>query len=342
MVSKEGTIYLVPFNYSLLISKKLIMLNDKLSELTRNRKLYEKLVLDNEYDVIPNKILQGIKDKSKEFYNKHDIYNMFRTTKLLSNSNNVANAETIVSNENNDGDRLILTYYEKFKRYVIKERFILDKIVLYNKLNLSENTLRYMFRNLFKFLSQYILQSMNGISLPHNILLKVVGKYNSDVFKKHKKVNIRINWNESNKTLKAIAENIQPAIYKSYTDGDLKWRQFVQAMKPFMYNKTSRPNAPKWLVHDTTDLNYWLVIMSRYSTLKGIQDYAIVPSNYIAPRVTSKLGIERKQSEFMKLVKKLSDIITTEYLGFRDKLAMLHKYDKDYCYKTYDIRRHGI
>jgi len=338
MISREGTIYLVQVEYQRLVRTKIRTLTISLKEATRNRKLYEKLILKNEDKVMPNPILKGIKaNVDIDYYNKQALYDMFTTTKLLSDSCNVENVNLIVGNDRVDANRIIVTYYEKFKRYSTLENNLNTRIRKYNKLNLTDFPIRYMFKNMLKYVAIFILTTGKTFSLPHNLQLKILGKHRSNQTKLYNKVTTVIDWKASIDTLLAIAKDIQPSIYNAYTNKELLRKEFMLNMKPFVYDKIDRPDAPKWVVHSDKDLNFWLILKHKYSTLKDVNSYSITPSNYISPRVVRELGIPRKQSEYMKLVKDVKEIIHTEYLGLRDKIAMLDKYDNKFCINTYDI-----
>jgi hypothetical protein len=338
MLSREGTIYLVPVEYQRLVGTKIRTLTARLKDARRNRKLYENLILKYEDKVMPNPILTGVKaNVDIDYYNKQNIYDMFTTTKLLSDTNNVANVNLIVGNDRIDKNRIIVTYYEKFKRYVVLENTINTRLRKYAKLDISKWTLRYMFKNMLKYVAIFILETGKSFPLPNVIFLQILGKNKDVQLKKHNKISTTVDWKQSIDTLLAIAKDIQPTIYNDYITKKIVRKDFMYNMKPFLYHKEDRPNAPKWIVHSDKNLNFWLIVKTKYSQLINSNKYSIVPSNYISPRVVRELGIERKQSEYMKLVTSVNEIIESEYLGLRDKIAMLDKYDNKFCINTYNI-----
>jgi len=334
-MAAERTIAAMVEEYNIIVTDKLDLLNTRLASATMNRKLYEKLILKSEEIVCKNKILSTIKANTKSYYGENDMYYMFKTTKLISNSNNVVNPDVVVYNSNLDYNKLILTQYENFKKYVYSEQLFREKIYKYELLQLSDRTLKYMAKYIFKHIAEFLLSTGKVFPLPYRILLKIIGKRRDIQFKKYGVRKSKVDWNESIKTLIAISKDIAPLIHTAYINKNITRKEFMGQMKPYTYNKDDRPNAPKWIVQDTNEIDFWLTTNTKYSSLNNSQKYVVVPNNGVAIKMGTDLGIERKQSEFMKLVKDKQEIITTNYLGFRDKLAMLAKYDLEFCKEVY-------
>lgn len=134
-----------------------------------------------------------------------------------------------------------------------------------------------------------------------------------------------INWGESLKTLKLYAENHNEETrnwLKEYNDKCILKKEFIDRMKKYTFSNDN-PKGGKWLVYYTTDYNliWW---WNKYRYRKGFKkDYCFIPNNYIYTK-------DRSQNAFLETITKNEDIIDSDLLGNRDKLAMLKRFDNTY------------
>ena len=331
---------LVCNEYDRVVKSKLEDIESEIEQVRRNRKLYEQLILRTESKVYPNNVITAIKNhKIESGYHRHKINKMFANLMYSRDNRHLATIE-LVPNHDEEGLE-ILSQYSNFKEFATREALLETRYELYSSIALSERTLKYLFNTMLKFGARYIFETGERLSLPHNILLRIKGKRRKikermDKFKSKFYMKKKIDWNESMKTLIAIGEELAPELTSRYNERRINKREFIQEMKPYVYNKDTNPDGKRWLVDDNKEHDFWLVIDDTFCNLDGMKDYKIEPSNYISPKVVNDLGIPRKQSEFMKTVTCVHDIIDTEYLGMRDKIMMLEKYDLDYCLKTFN------
>lgn len=337
MSKSQGTLLVVE-EYNRLIEAKLLSLNNELDKANRNRMLYQNLILKNEDKVYPNSVIRGInKHKLKSAYTRRAISLMFKS--LISiNTRKIDGAGSLVTNQSED-NREIVSYYTKFRKHAYKETALENKLYLYEQLRLPKSVIKFTFKTMLNYGARYLLLG-NRLQLPNNFSLIIRGKSRKKVYDKYgvpKK--LKVDWAKSYETLEAIASshsNITRELLLRYKRKEITRKDFMNSMKPYVYNKTSNPNGKKWIVPDNKDFDFWLIMWSKFSKLDNLDKYHIEPSNYISPAVVSDLGIPRKQSEFMKLVKHVDDIINTKYLGLRDKIMMLEKYDVNYCLNTFE------
>jgi len=327
-LDKYTTAKLVGFEYTSIINNKIELLKSKLEDATRNRKIYEKLILINKDKVYPNDILSYVSDvyHNKKQYNKFKIIELFnvKNGQYRNKINSI-----LYNNVSNDEFRLIYSYYVNFMEYSILESNLDLKLEKYERLNISSATISYLFKIYFWYISIGLLRSRSKIQLPYNVNIRVYGKNPNNARKKYNNNSVSVDWGESLKVLINIAKEIKPDLYNAYINKNIKKKDFIQSMKPYVYNKELNPNGKKWIVKRDKDFNLWIVIWSRFSNLKNIRNYSIIPTNFIATK-------DRSQIQFANNVKSIDDIITSRELGFRDKLRVLERYDINYCLNTFD------
>lgn len=339
MALPNTTTRLVSYEYEKLRLKKVEEYTEKFNHAVRNRKIYEKLILDNEKYVEPNEIINYINDvtihKTKQ-YNKFKIKELYKSYKFNEVNEDSRDFDIIklkinnfILSEDSDKHRLIFSYYYNFMRYVILESDLDLQIEKYENLKLSNNMLVYLFKTYFWCVSNELLLSGEKYELPYNVTIKVVGKNKNYSRKKYKTKYEKVDWGKSLKTLKSIAKDIDIDLYNSYINKSISKSLFIEQMKKYTYNKDTNIKGKKWLVKSTSDYNLWLVIWSKYSILKNISNYSIIPTNFI-------INETKSQIDFTNNVKNIKEIISSKLLGFRDKLRALERFDLNYCLNKFE------
>lgn len=336
----ENVLSRVTYAYKKHIKYMLNDLDTKFKEFSKNRELYEQLIINNADKVYSNPVLKTILNHRKGvIYSTADIEELFPNKDTRYKITNNKEFITYVASPSEENNILIPNMYTNFKKFVIFEHNTIQKIKEYQAMDIGYSTLFYLVSNLFKLAGKYILVNRAGISLPHRIILSIKGKSRLRNKIKYNRNIKKIDWNESFNTLKAIAKEDKPDIYNLFETDKIVKNKFIDMMRPYVYNKYNNPNGKKWLVTDDKEWDFWVIISHKYSKLPNLHKYNIVPSNYISPSVTDKLDIPRKQSEFAKLTEYPEDVIDTEHLGMRDKLRMLERYYSQYCFTTF---KHNI
>lgn len=308
----------------------------ELAEVKRNRQLYEQLVLEHENICYQNDVIHGIKKHdTNKAYHKDKIYKMFKKIKF--DPYDVSSLQNITPlNQHSDEVIMLFHYYKNFKKFALEEYTLVNRLINYSQLHFSDRLISYMFRSLLKFGAEYILETGKMLTLPHRVTLRLIGKDRRIVREKYGECKSGINWGESFECLKGIAKEDAPHIYEDFINRAITRKEFYKAMKPYTYNEELRPNAKKWLVRHTDDFFFWLTKSTRYSSIKLLRYYVVIPSSFVDPRVEWLYNIDRKQSAYReKMVNNVYDIIRTRHLGFLDKIAMLIKFDLQFCLDTY-------
>lgn len=330
----------VVLGYTKYINVILKDLDEKFVEFSKNRDMYQKLIIKNADKVYANPTLKTIlAHREGVIFSTRDIEDLFPNAETRYSLSIKDEFKDIVASVEPGDNILIPNMYAQFKKYVIFEHNTILKIKEYQKISISNRSLYNLTSSIFRIASKYILTSKSGITLPNKITISVKGKSRlRNKIKYGRNIN-KIDWNKSFMTLLAIAEQDQPLIYDAYRNKRIVKNQLIEQMRPYVYNKHTNPTGKKWLVNDGKEFDFWIVINHKYSKLANLFKYNIVPSNYISPSVVDKLEIDRKQSEFAKLTEYPEDVIDTEHLGLRDKLRMLERYYLPYCFKTF---KHNI
>ncbi len=324
---------LIAIKYNNLVSNEIIKIKKLIDDAIRNRKIYEKFIIIYRNEVYNNSILNYINDvqagliknynkfKLEKLYNVSDITNV-NSVKIKINSLQLSSIQA-------EKSKLIFSYYYNFMKYAILESNLNLRLEQYEIISsISDSMVIRLFKLYFKLISIQILKTGKFL-LPYNIHVKIRGKSFSRIEKKYGNKNRNVDWNKSLKTLLSIAKDANINLYNKYINKDIKKNEFIQQMKPFVYNKDTNPTGLKWIVKRDKDFSLWLVLWTRYSSLKNIKFYNIVPTNFIANN-------SRSQIQFTKDSKSVDDIIRSNKLGFRDKLKVLERFDINYCLNTFD------
>jgi len=334
MRAYNSLLTLVPIAYSKVVNGKIKELTVEHESAIRNIKLYEKLVLKNEHNIYDTSVINLIRRTNGGKYDIEELNKIYEKLSVnITNRLNPENTKNIVRNFSKIDDKIILTYLLKLKKYIILEASLYNRIRKYKQLNFSEETIRYVVKSMFKHISYKILLNRDGVILPLGIKLRIIGKSLSRKVKLYNNTKLRPDWGESFKTLLAIANEDAHDIYVKYNKGEIKKKEFVEHMKPYVYSKDN-PNGKKWIVYQSRDLNFWLVFTIHNKNSNLFDKYSIVPANGVS--IPAGSNIPRKQSEVIKLMKSVDDIIYTKYLQFRDKIAMIEKFDIEYCKRTFN------
>jgi hypothetical protein len=341
---KDSLLVRIPLEYNRLINNKIVKLEEEIISANRNIRLYEKLVLKNASKIFDHSITNMIGRIDGGEYDVEEVNIIYSKLGVgLSNRANSKDTTTIVSNFSKENNKIILTYLLKLKKFIILYDNKKQRLTRYKKLVLSDVTLRYIVKHIFKHIQFYIFKTRIGFTLPNGITIRIIGKSISHSEAKTGRKLQKPDWVESLNTLKAIAKEEQLDIYNKFINKDISKSEFITLMKPHVYS-SDNPNGKKWIVFRERDLNFWLVF---FTLLKfkgvnrdnlGLSEYSITPTNGISLAVVKDLGIERKQSELIKLMKSVDDIIETGYLGFRDKLRMIETFDMQYCKDTFNYK----
>lgn len=147
-------------------------------------------------------------------------------------------------------------------------------------------------------------------------MIKVVVKKTN--FKKKK-----VNWGESLALLKEFAKDNHPDIYKEYKDNIISKVEFIDKMKPYVYNERTNPRGFKWLVRITNEFSPWLSYSKANCNINSKYRFSVTPTNFCNTK-------DRSQSAFVKASRKVEDIIYSKKLGFRDKINALLAFDPNY------------
>lgn len=332
MLNEEGTLYKVSIEYNRLVSEKITRINEQLISNRRNIDLFSSLIIKSANSVNPNPILSWLfKVKTFSFtynYNKEKIDELYKDVILSYVSDYKVESNKfihIINDHNNDNLKIILKYYEKLKNFCILEYKLITRLAKMKLYNIKPITVRYLFKTIFMYCSHELLRSNRYITLPYDICIRVTGKTRPVKYLKHK-----VDYGESFIALKAIASEIKPDLLDSYNKGNLKYREFIKLMKPYVYDKDTNPTAKKWIVRDNKKFDFWLTIWSRFSNLEGIENYNITPTKFINP---AKI-IPRTQARILEMIKDIEGLITTDLIGLMDKINMLEKNHLDYCLNT--------
>lgn len=327
-MKEDNTVYKVADEYSRLISSKLEKLELDLADASKHRLMYEALIIINSNNIYSNNALIYINDirSNKGIY----IINKLRKAFNINSTINVdlqldTYLNSIVTGSiQNDEAKIIKMYYKLFYKNAVKEILLNERICKYKRYSFDKNLIMYLFREYFKYVGHELLRFNNHefYTLPKDVMIAVKGKSKIKHGEKYG-YKRKVDWGSSFRTLKVIANNNYPDILKRYTDNIIKKNEFIKEMSKYTYNEKTNPNGKKWLVYSNLDSNFWLVIRSRFSNLSGIRNYNIVPTNFIENKT-------RSQIDFTNEVKSVEEIITSNLLGFRDKIRAIERYDYSY------------
>lgn len=339
MLNTEGTLYKVSIEYNRLISEKIDKLNLQLVDVIRNREMFEKLILKYSSSVYKNPVLDHIsKMHNSDFkhkYNKFKIEELYKNIQLANNCGHnkvVVKNIQLVTNYTDDNLKIIVNYYDSFKKCCILESTLILRIERYELLNINGVAIRYLFKNIFLYASYELFRSDKYLGLTNFIFIRITGKDRRKLRARFGTGNNKVNHGESFNTLKAIAKEDAPDIFNRFNTREIKKDQFIREMKPYVYSNDN-PNGKKWIVFDNKDFDFWLTIFTKFSNVEGVQHYNIVPTNYISPEVC-KDG-KRDYKYVLSILKTGEDIITSKLLGFSNKLRLLERHYTEYCLNTF-------
>ena len=75
-----------------------------------------------------------------------------------------------------------------------------------------------------------------------------------------------------------LATTLAPHLLKQHTKG-IYMAKLVKDMKPYVYNKQERPNAPKWICFKTKEIEVWYHWSRRGINMPNAKMYAFRPTN---------------------------------------------------------------
>ena len=297
----------------------------KIKEYDRLIKFYGILIIENKDKFYPSPIIDDIENciLAKKPVLTRKVY-----LKMMNVDNNIHTNFTPMFCDPKNRDVIIIYLDEFIKHYhskiqTIKEISLLNKIKPATELNLQYFISRYYF-----YVQQSLLYGERYRLGTIQSSLFIYGKsrrkkrYNNVLLRKTE------DWGASLRYLKQQAETINPEAYNLYSKKYISKSEFLQRMRPFLYNKLTNPNGLRWIIYCNKEFDHWVIFRHTYASNKMIRMYSIIPSNYI--NHTSK-----SQIDFTNNCKSVDDIITTEMLGFRDKLRGLERFDINFCLNTY-------
>lgn len=315
------------------LNSKILDLKDKLAEATRNRLAYQQLIVNNSNNLYDNEILKYVKrlNLNLDKLSSVKIDNLYKVNldEAYLTKNRGINELLKYGDSTDDDNRIILTYYKMFYKYVKLELSIERRLAKFERFNFTKHFIKHLFKEYFKNVGFELLRPNNKehYSLPNNIIIGLRGKDKRKVGDKYG-YKSKVNWGESLRVLKHIAETDAPELYSEYNNGNLSKSEFINAMKPLLYNSETNPNGKKWLVKITNDSNFWLVINTTLSSLKNVRNYAIVPTNYVNNE-------SRSQIDFTNHIETVEEIIVSNRLGFRDKIRAIERFDYNYLLNNF-------
>ena len=204
-----------------------------------------------------------------------------------------------------------------------------------------------LFASIPRLIFMYILKSYNKSNQSellkgHTINLGFSTGFIS-IIKKKRNIKIEgdtikgVNWGDSLKELMILAKEQEVqglhTLYTDYVNKDITRNELILKMKPFTYKKYCDSKLPKWVVNRTND--YMPFLHWSKGTAKNMYGYSLTPCNYIHTDRDTTQNLGRSQDEVVKNAKSIDDIIDNEYIGLRDKLMMLCRYDSNYI-NTFD------
>jgi hypothetical protein len=133
-----------------------------------------------------------------------------------------------------------------------------------------------------------------------------------------------INWNASFRNLNRIAKDKDPQLYEKYKNGELKHFEYIYAMKQYVYPTYGKQY---WLVHNDD---------SELFTLRFKKGAPIVSDkSYFKFKPTNFINLPNKYADnHNKYFSDIDSLIYSNKLGFKNKIAVIKRFFKDfkYCY----------
>jgi len=307
--------------YNTVLKQEIATLEDKIEINQRSVLTYGKLILNRSSEYRRNRvadyIAEVLSDDTKEF-NRTRLQRAYVGLDLT---------DILYPKDKTEANRVLTAFFGQFKEagYILTEsKEELENIKLQK---LDDTIIGLLFREYSKEMGRQML--LNGTTYPlgHGLTLNIKSKHREGRVKIGKSRQ-KPDWGKSFKLLQILLEDINPDLLERYKTKQINKAQLIYDSKPYMYNAKDNPKAPKWLVYDDKDFDFWLVLRTYSSKLKNKDYYSVTPVNFVANETSS-------QSDFLKEVTNINDIINTSQLGFRDKLVMLEKYDISHCLTHY-------
>lgn len=332
-----NTVQYITLEYNRILNTKLDSIKDELISIERNLRINANIIIKYENTVYPNDIVEYVKEikLGNASYNKYKINSLYRTAEskelrnvLFSKSlyeaylinNTLHNLIPIryKSQDNIENVNSIASAYINFYKYVIKYHRLHEQLIKYEKIQLPIFVINRFIKLYFIYASRFILRFREAkLALPHNIYIYVYGKSR----KNDKTKKLKVNWGETNRNLKELSKTIDYNLYDEYNNKRITKSEFYDRIVPQL-------NGIKYHKYLDKDVNHWLIVNSKFSSINGVNDYGITPTNFVENKT-------RSQIDFANNAKNIDEIIVSNHLGFRDKIRILERFDMDFCKRTY-------
>lgn len=308
--------------YNSLLDKEIEQVKATIKESAVSTYTYGKLIMSLLEHVDDIKIIRYIKEvmsnNTKEF----------NYSKLVAYSKDIEIRNHMLTKQANEKTRMFVVYYNTFIKEALKYTYNIELLDELDTQRLSDKVIYETIRQYGWQAQIELLENGSIIALGELVYLRIRRKY-----RVHRKLvgksKHKVDWGESVKKLIELTKEYDYDTYVKYKDKEINKAQLIDNAKSFTYNAKDNPNAPKWLVYDDKEFDFWLIMNTHDSPLKYIDNYSVVPVNHISTK-------DRSQANFLKGVTCREDIILSKDLGFRDKLFMLEKFDLQHCLTHYE------
>ena len=309
--------------YKEVVVDKIATLEEEYNKAKRNRKAFEELIVATKDKVYNNDILFMVLEHTQQDreYNWNSLYK-----KYTSGIQNV----TLVRKEISTNDKeVIISYYVNFRKYALSEIEKYKELTKWLSFNIPASALSNLVKDYFITVANLMLTERQfAYNINSRLRITIKGKpikkkkYDNNAKKRS------INWGESFKFLQEIAEVYDPALLQRYKDKFISRKEFVSEMKKYTYHKETNPSGKKWLIYNSNDYNYWVLLNKSIYCSKQEMMYAIIPNN--------NRHVNMPLDKYIKdVLKTVNGVIKDTKLGFADKIRALAKVDNEYCINTF-------
>lgn len=307
--------------YNSILKEEVRQLEEVVKQTEHKIQVYGKLILRYAHTYQRNPAVDYI---TEVLVQKTDVFLYEKSYKLFAKEGIRDYMKGLLIDEDN---RLVLAYFYQFKEAVFKNTKSFEKLARLTHQEINTQTVRYIHRQYNWYMGREMLMFGATYPIGKNFTLRIASKHRSKrkVVGKNRQ---KVDWGKSFKLLQRLLEDINPELLQQYRDKIIGKPDLIEQAKPYFYNAKDNPTAPKWLVYDDKDFDFWLVLRYPSSVLENKMFYGVTPTNAIHNET-------RSQHDFLKGVKTIEDIIDSKIIGFREKIVMLERFDLTHCLNTF-------